>query len=142
MLSFFDDERNRCDMMMLEVKDMAAILEGLETVLYNIVEISTFLCEIFGVFVLVYTVLNSFYLWLRKNKAVRLDLAEGIAIALTFKMGGEVLRTVVVRTWSELGILGAIIVLRGLLTFLIQWEIKNEKQELEHLNTDQSAEDV
>ncbi len=45
-------------------------------------------------------------------------------------MGGEVLRTVVVREWSELGILGAIIVLRGLLTFLIHWEISNEKKEM------------
>ena len=42
-------------------------------------------------------------------------------------MGGEVLRTVVVREWSELLILGAIILLRGLLTFLIHWEIKNEQ---------------
>ncbi len=37
------------------------------------------------------------------------------------------LRTVVARTWAELGILGAIMILRGLLTFLIHWEIKNEK---------------
>ena len=55
----------------------------------------------------------------------------GIALALEFKMGGEVLRTVVVREWAELGILGAIIVLRGALTFLIHWEIKNEEKALE-----------
>ena len=57
--------------------------------------------------------------------------AQGIALALEFKLGGEVLRTVVVREWAELGILGAIIALRGLLTFLIHWEIKNEEQALE-----------
>ena len=57
------------------------------------------------------------------------DTKQGIALALEFKMGGEVLRTVVVREWSELGILGAIIVLRAMLTFLIHWEIKNEKRE-------------
>nr|MCR5515284.1 DUF1622 domain-containing protein [Lachnospira sp.] len=51
--------------------------------------------------------------------------------ALEFKLGGEVLRTVVVREWAELGILGAIILLRAALTFLIHWEIKNEKKELE-----------
>ena len=45
-------------------------------------------------------------------------------------MGGEVLRTVIVREWSELLILGAIIVLRGILTFIIHWEIKNEKKEM------------
>jgi len=61
---------------------------------------------------------------------LRLELAQGIALSLEFKMGSEVLRTVVVRDWEELGILGAVILLRGLLTFLIHWEIKNEKQEL------------
>ena len=66
---------------------------------------------------------------------MRLDLAEGIALALEFKMGGEVLRTVVVREWRELGILGAIIILRGLLTFLIHWEIKNEKEDLLKVKT-------
>ena len=36
-----------------------------------------------------------------------------------------------VREWAELGILGAIIVLRGLLTFLIHWEIENERKAME-----------
>lgn len=73
---------------------------------------------------------SSVYPRLRKDhKNIRLDLAQGIALALEFKMGGEVLRTVVVREWSELGILGAIIVLRAMLTFLIHWEIENEKKE-------------
>ena len=44
-------------------------------------------------------------------------------------MGGELLRTVVVRQWSELLILGAVILLRAALTFLIHWEIKNEKKQ-------------
>ena len=61
--------------------------------------------------------------------------AEGIALALEFKLGGEVLRTVIVREWTELLILGAIIALRGALTLLIHWEIsveeKREKQLLE-----------
>lgn len=58
-------------------------------------------------------------------------LSQGIAISLEFKMGSEVLRTVVVREWEELGILGAVILLRGLLTFLIHWEIKHEEAALE-----------
>lgn len=49
-------------------------------------------------------------------------------------MGSEVLRTVVVREWEELGILGAVIVLRGLLTFLIHWEIRHEEKALRELS--------
>jgi hypothetical protein len=36
----------------------------------------------------------------------------------------------VVREWGELLILGSIIILRAALTFLIHWEIENEKKEL------------
>jgi uncharacterized membrane protein len=56
---------------------------------------------------------------------------------LEFKLGGAVLRTVVVREWAELGILGAIILLRATLTFLIHWEIKNEEKALEPKITEQ-----
>ena len=108
---------------------MTWILE-MEEILYQIVQVCTMLMELFGICVLVSTALRCFLRWLRREPEVRLTLAQGIALALEFKLGGEVLRTVVVREWSELGILGAIIVLRGLLTFLIHWEIKNEEKAL------------
>ena len=38
------------------------------------------------------------------------------------------MRTLIVREWNELLILGSIILLRAALTFLIQWEIKIEKK--------------
>ena len=104
---------------------MELFLTELETYMYNIVEVCTSLLEFFGIVVLVTSAVRSFVRWARRDrKNIRLDLAQGIALALEFKMGGEVLRTVVVREWSELGILGAIIVLRAMLTFLIHWEIE------------------
>lgn len=111
---------------------MFAWVETAETLLYQLVNVCTMLMEFFGVCVLVFTAVRSFCQWIRRDEGLRLALAQGIALALEFKMGGEVLRTVVVREWSELGILGAIILLRGLLTFLIHWEIKNEKNELQN----------
>ncbi|MBR1659455.1 MAG: DUF1622 domain-containing protein [Oscillospiraceae bacterium] len=105
-------------------------LNGLEELLFQIVQVCTMLMELFGICVLVFTAIKCFIRWIRREKEIRLELAQGIALALEFKLGGEVLRTVVVRDWAELGILGAIIVLRGLLTFLIHWEIKNEEKAL------------
>ncbi len=96
----------------------------------QIVNYAVLLSELAGVAILVFTLIKCFIGWIRKKQELRLDLAQGIALALEFKMGGEVLRTVVVREWRELGILGAIILLRGALTFLIHWEIKNEKREI------------
>ena len=110
---------------------MSGFVNFLETVLTYIVQICIILMEFAGVCVLVVNAVRAFFHWAtRANRNLRLELAHGIALALEFKMGGEVLRTVVVREWSELLILGAIILLRGLLTFLIHWEIKNEKKDM------------
>ena len=110
---------------------MHIFIENTELLLMYVVELCTILLESFGIVVLVYTALKCFFRWIRHDANLRLELAQGIALSLEFKMGSEVLRTVVVRDWEELGILGAVILLRGLLTFLIHWEIKNEKQDLE-----------
>ncbi len=110
---------------------MEQIYLSAENMLRYVVEFSTLILEFFGICILMYTGIKSFILWIKKSDAIRLELAQGIALALEFKLGGEVLRTVVVRDWAELGILGAIIALRAALTFLIHWEIKNEKKALQ-----------
>ena len=117
---------------------MDAFIDLIELILNDVVELSVVVLELFGVCVLVSTGVRCFVRWLRHDEHMRLELAQGIALALEFKMGGEVLRTVIVREWAELGILGAIIILRGILTFLIHWEIKNEKKELEELRNDRT----
>ena len=109
---------------------MEGAYQAASDLLRYFVEFSTLLLELFGICILVFTAIKSFVFWLKKDESIRLQLAQGIALALEFKLGGEVLRTVVVREWAELGILGAIITLRAVLTFLIHWEIKNEKKEL------------
>lgn len=109
------------------------VIEFLEhVVLKDVVDICTFLLEMAGIIVLITTSVKCFIKWLQKKNHVQLDLAHGTALALTFKMGGEVLRTVVVREWQELGILGAIIVLRAALTLMLHWEIKSEEKDLDN----------
>ena len=115
---------------------MHGFIEHMELFLNDSVEICTILLELLGIAVLVFTAIKCFIQWLKKdNHHLRLNLAEGIALSLEFKMGSEVLRTVIVRVWEELGILGAVILLRGLLTFLIHWEIKNEEKTIEKNNS-------
>lgn len=102
------------------------MLYDVNKVFEQIVNYAILLAELSGVTILVITIILSFLAWIQKKTSVRLKLAEGIALALEFKLGGEVLRTVIAREWSELMILGAIILLRGALTFLIHWEIRQE----------------
>lgn len=69
----------------------------------------------------------------KKRSNYRLILARGISLALEFKMGGEVLRTVLARDFRELGVIGCLIGLRAALAFLLYWEIRNEKREEQEL---------
>lgn len=107
------------------------LLEQIEHIFQIIVQYGILFLEFAGVIVLLCTAGKSLYIWLRrKGGHIQLDLARGIALALEFKLGSEVLRTVIVREQSELFILGAVILLRGALTFLIHWEIKNEESHI------------
>ena len=86
---------------------MGGALETAENLMHAVIEWGIILLELFGVCILVYTSVTCFVKWIRKEQNIRLELAQGTTLALSFKMGGEVLRTVVVREWRELGILGA-----------------------------------
>ena len=103
------------------------MFEAVEGVFKQVIRYSTLLMEAAGMIVILVTAVTCFIGFFRHKEGLRVRLAEGISLALLFKMGGEVLRTVIVRTWDELAILAAIIVIRSMLTFLLHWEIKSEK---------------
>lgn len=113
---------------------METVITFLEKVVHMAAQLGITLTELAGILILLITVAKAIISYFRRDEHIRLTLAEGIALALEFKLGGEVLRTVIVREWTELLILGAIIALRGALTMLIHWEIRvEEKREKELL---------
>ena len=118
---------------------MEHVVEFLEKVVHFAAQIGIAATEMAGIAILLITVVKSIIGYFRKDEHIRLDLAEGIALALEFKLGGEVLRTVIVREWTELLILGAIIALRGALTLLIHWEISVEEKREKQLREDHKA---
>lgn len=111
------------------MRDTLGIASDIESV---IIRSAILICDMIGVMILMTTVVKSLYYYFHRDRHVKLALAQGIALALEFKLAAEVLRTVTVREWSELVVLGTIIVLRGAITLLIHWEIKTEKAEQEH----------
>jgi len=60
---------------------------------------------------------------------VVIDLGKALALALEFKMGAEIIKTVIIHNLEELAILGVVIVIRALLSFIIHWEINIEEKE-------------
>lgn len=103
------------------------ILGCLEKILEYIVEVGILLFEYIGVGVIIWTSLVSLTKYVRRKDDTRIYLAKGLAMGLEFKLGSEILRTVVVREWKEIAIVAGIIILRAALTFLIHWEIKQEE---------------
>lgn len=107
---------------------MGEIYNSIVKIFDLIIQYGILIIELVGVFVLFWAIVRAVIGLIKKKDRLRLDLAEGIALSLEFKMGSELLRTVIVREWNELLILGSIILLRAALTFLIQWEIRVERK--------------
>ena len=57
------------------------------------------------------------------------DLGKALSLALEFKMGAEIVKTVIIHDLEELAILGVVIVLRALLALIIHWEIRADEKE-------------
>ena len=105
---------------------MDLFLAHADKLFHYLVESGILLLEFFGTFVLLVTGVISMYKWLRRRPDVRTTISQGILLALAFKMGGEVLRTVIATETKELVSIFAIILLRGLVAAMIYWEITKE----------------
>lgn len=112
---------------------MEAVIEILELVLHYLVEMTIPIFELIGVGIIIASGIRGFYSYVRRRPETKLTLAKGLAMGLEFKLGSEILRTVIVRDLTEIITVAAIIVLRAALTFLIHWEIKEEKADEEAL---------
>jgi len=110
-------------------------VEQLNTALFDFLvlnaEFFIHILELVGLYFIVFSAAKALYGFFTHNPRYRLDLSEGLATGLEFKLGGEILRTVVVRSMDEIMLVGGIILLRVALTLLIHWEIKNEERGLE-----------
>ena len=94
-------------------------------------------CELMGIFVVAVTTAHAFWLYCvgmvtRTPRNIKFQLAEGLATSLEFKMAAEILKTVLVRDLKELMVLGAVILLRALLSLLIHFEMKGERGEVKN----------
>lgn len=104
-----------------------------EYIVQIIVPEITGIIELMGIIVIIVGSIKSFYMYGRSilkhvHYPIKLSLGNSLALGLEFKMGAEILKTVTIRTIDEIMILGAIIVLRALLSVLIHYEVKNEKE--------------
>ena len=115
---------------------MDHILEIYNQLLNVFAEITVHTLEIVGISVVIVgsikVLLQLFKRFLNKSLEGQnpvIALGRSLGLALEFKMGAEIVKTVIVRDLKELLILGIIIILRAILAVLIHWEITTEEKE-------------
>ena len=96
--------------------------------------------EIIGIFIVFWSGMHGFWKYfqitfMKKSFDLQTNLARGLALGLEFKMAAEILRTVLIQNLEELYMLGAVILLRALMSLLIHYEIKpHEKPKQDSAN--------
>lgn len=110
------------------------IVAQYKDILYLLAEIASSTLELVGILIII---IGSFRALVRLFKClvkkhpfhVVIDLGKALSLALEFKMGAEIIKTVIIHNLEELAILGVVIVIRALLAFIIHWEIRTEQKE-------------
>ena len=107
----------------------------LEHLLHEYLPVLIHIIEIIGIFIIVTGAFKAFKDYLKaffrdgNTSELRHDLGTAMVTGLEFKMAAEILRTVIVRTKDEIIMLGAIILLREVLFFFINKDIKEHNKE-------------
>ena len=96
-------------------------------------EFSAGLLEMIGILIIIIgsfrALIRLFQCLIKKQPFhVVVDLGKALSLALEFKMGAEIIKTVIIHNLNELAILGIVIIIRALLAFLIHWEIRLEEK--------------
>lgn len=119
---------------------MGQVATYLKELLYPIAEASAGILELIGIVIIIVGSFRALILLIKrmiekKPFHVATDLGKALSLALEFKMGAEIIKTVIIHNLEELAILGIVIVIRALLAFLVHWEMhldeKAEKKTLE-----------
>lgn len=110
----------------------------LEQIVEHALDVLIPLCEGMGILVIAVSTLSAFGKYLLGlfhpgSRDIKSELASGLALSLEFKMAAEILKTVLVRDMTELMVLGAVIILRALLSFLIHFEMKQHDSTTQHI---------
>ena len=102
----------------------------LHDIISFLLPIIVFILEIMGVFVVFSTCIKAFWeyiqnTFMKRHIKIQTHLAKGLATGLEFKLGAEILKTLLVEDIDELLVLGAVFILRALMSILIHFELKH-----------------
>ena len=112
----------------------------LKDLLHPIAEISASILELIGILIIIIGTVRALVRLVdsivkKKGFHVAMDLGKALSLALEFKMGAEIIKTVIIHNLEELAILGIVVIIRALLSVVIHWEMRlEEKENAKHEN--------
>ncbi|MDO5027220.1 MAG: DUF1622 domain-containing protein [Tissierellia bacterium] len=114
---------------------MEVLTTTLELYLESLSHLAIVILEMIGIFFIIYGSVKALIQLIHvrldfRDVGFKVILGESLATALQFKLGAEIIKTVLIRDMSELVIVGSIVLLRGIITFIIYWEINKNTCEV------------
>ncbi len=118
-------------------------IEGYGDVVHRIAEFAVYTLELIGILIIILGTITAIAMFFdnlikKHHSNIVISLGKSLALALEFKMGAEIINTVIVRDLKELGILAVVVAIRALLAILIHWEIKVENKESKEKEEDKT----
>ncbi|MGB4590209.1 MAG: DUF1622 domain-containing protein [Clostridiaceae bacterium] len=93
-----------------------------------------YMLEIMGIIIIIATSISAFIIYIKgilggkiQDELIKMDFAKGLGMSLEFLLSAEVLKTIIVHTTDELIVLGVIMGLRIIVTFLPHWMHDTDK---------------
>ena len=105
------------------------MLEIAEHVLDLIIHYSVLLLEFVGAALILYrSACAVVCLFQSRIKLCHKSLTEGITTGLSFLLASEVLKTIIDRDWTSIGMTCAILLMRAAISILVHWERRAEAE--------------
>jgi len=95
----------------------------------------SFALNIIGALITIWGIVISLFEFLKKellkraeavklNETIRIRLGSYLVLALEFFIAGDIVKTIITPSWESLGILGAIVVIRTILSYFLTKDLK------------------
>ena len=101
---------------------------------HSVINAISFALNIIGALITIWGVITASFEFLKKeilvrgdyikaNEAIRIKLGSYLVLALEFFIAGDIIKTIIIPTWQGLGILGAIVIIRTILSYFLTKDI-------------------
>jgi len=104
-------------------------------ILHEAINIVSFSLSIIGALITIWGIIISLVEFIKKefsckedcikyNEFIRIKLGSYLVLALEFFIAGDIIKTIITPTWESLGVLGAIVVIRTVLSYFLTKDLK------------------